>query len=209
MSSGARIWSTPPPGSCCCGRRWGRPSIEIRPIAELVERFDLADINKASAFFDIKKLDHFNGEYIRMLDLDEFVERSLPFAGDVDPQLSRVLAPGIQERIKRFDEIPELIGWVIGPRPEPQAKEWRKVMEKDLVPDVLDAVTRRLADGPWTAEHIEQVVMGVGDELGTRSQLPIRLAVSGRRAGLPLFEPMAALERDEVLDRLREARGRL
>ena len=77
------------------------------------------------------------------------------------------------------------------------------------MPEVLDAVSERLAVGPWTAEHLEQVVMGVGDELGTRSQLPIRLAVTGHRAGLPLFEPMAALERDEVLSRLREARGRL
>jgi len=189
---------------------WGpKDDVEIRPIDELVERFDLGDINRAPAFFDVKKLDHFNGEYIRMLDADEFVERSLPFAGDIDPGLYRQLAPGIQERIKRFDEIPGLIDWVTGPRPEPDAKEWRKVMEKDLVPEVLVAVAERLADGPWTADHIEEVVMGVGDELGTRSQLPVRLAVTGHRAGLPLFEPMAALDRDVVLERLREAHGRL
>jgi glutamyl-tRNA synthetase len=82
-------------------------------------------------------------------------------------------------------------------------------MGRELVPEVLDAVAERLADGPWNAERLEEVVMGVGDELGTRSQLPVRLAVTGRKAGLPLFEPMAALERDEVLSRLREARGRL
>ncbi|MCL4153402.1 UNVERIFIED_CONTAM: hypothetical protein GTU68_020800, partial [Idotea baltica] len=45
---------------------WGpKDDIEIRPIAELIELFDLADVNKGPAFFDIKKLDHFNGEYIR------------------------------------------------------------------------------------------------------------------------------------------------
>ena len=36
-----------------------------------------------------------------------------------------------------------------------------------------------------------------------KSQLPVRMAVTGRRSGLPLFEPMAELERDEVLARLR------
>lgn len=194
---------------------WGpKDDVEIRPIGELIERFELADINKAPAFFDVKKLDHFNGEYIRMLDLDTFVEQSLPYAigpdgTPIDPDLYRRLAPGVQERVRRFDEVPGFLDWVVGPRPEPEAKEWRKVMGKDLVPEVLDAVTARLESGPWTPEHLEQVVMGVGDELETRSQLPVRMAVTGRRAGLPLFEPLAALERDEVLGRLREARGRL
>lgn len=194
---------------------WGpKDDIEIRPIDELVERFELTDINKAPAFFDIKKLDHFNGEYIRMLDVDAFVERALPFAVDpdgaaVDPELFRRLAPGIQERVRRYDEVGGLLDWVVGPRPEPVPKEWRKVMSKDLVPEVLDAVTERLESVEWTAEQLEQVVMGVGDELETRSQLPVRMAVTGHRAGLPLFEPMAALDRDEVIGRLREARGRL
>ena len=54
---------------------WGpKDDIEIRPIEELIAQFDLADINQAPAFFDIKKLDHFNGEYIRMLDLEAFIE---------------------------------------------------------------------------------------------------------------------------------------
>ncbi|MEM9564555.1 MAG: glutamate--tRNA ligase [Actinomycetota bacterium] len=194
---------------------WGpKDDVEIRPIDELVERFELADINKAPAFFDVKKLDHFNGEYIRMLDLDAFVEQSAPFATGpdgtpVDADLYRALAPGVQERVKRYDEVAGLLDWVVGPPPETPGKEWRKVMNKDLVPEVLDAVAERLVDGPWTPAHLESVVMGVGDELGTRSQLPVRMAVTGRRAGLPLFEPMAALDRDEVLRRLRDARGRL
>ena len=51
--------------------------------------------------------------------------------------------------------------------------------------------------------------LGIGDELGVRSQLPVRLAVTGRRVGLPLFEPMAELDRAEVIDRLRGARAKL
>jgi glutamyl-tRNA synthetase len=47
---------------------WG-PSdgIEIRPLAEIVAMFDIADVGKSGAFFDVKKLQHFNGEYIRAL----------------------------------------------------------------------------------------------------------------------------------------------
>ncbi len=189
---------------------WGpKDDVEIRPIAELIEQFDLADINKAPAFFDIKKLDHFNGEYIRMLDLDAFIEQSLPFAGDVDPDLYRILAPWVQERVKRYDEVPQLIDWVIGDAPEPSEKDWRKVMAKDHVPQVLDLVIDRLQTAEWTPEVLTDLVLGVGTELDVKSQLPVRIALTGRRSGLPLFEPMAELDRAVVLARLNDARGRL
>lgn len=189
---------------------WGpKDDIEIRPIEELIERFDLADINKAPAFFDIKKLDHFNGEYIRMLDLATFIEQSLPFAGDVEPELYTKLAPWIQERVKRYDEVPDLIEWVVGPAPEPAEKDWRKVMAKDHVPRVLEVVIERLETADWTPENLTEVVLGVGEELEVKSQLPVRMALTGRRSGLPLFEPLAELDRAEALRRLRDARGRL
>ncbi|MEM7276368.1 MAG: glutamate--tRNA ligase family protein, partial [Actinomycetota bacterium] len=189
---------------------WGpKDDIEIRPIEELIDHFELHDINKAPAFFDIKKLDHFNGEYIRMLDLDAFVDASLPYAGAIDPARYRRLAPGVQERVRRYDEVPQFIDWVIGPAPEPTEKDWRKIMGRDEVPAVLDAVIDRLETVEWAPAALEATVLGVGDELGAKSQMPVRLALTGRRSGLPLFEPMAELARDEVLARLRDARGRL
>ncbi len=189
---------------------WGaKDDIEIRPIDEIIERFDLADINRAPAFFDIRKLDHFNGEYIRMLDLEAFIDESRPFAGPVDDKLYRRLAPFVQERVRRYDEIPALIAWVVGEPPEPDEKDWRKVMGRDDVPKVLDLVLERLVTVAWEPEALAETVLGAGEALGTKSQLPVRMAVTGRRSGLPLFEPMAELDRSIVLERIRKARGRL
>ena len=56
---------------------------------------------------------------------------------------------------------------------------------------------------------LEEAVLGVGTELGRKSQLPVRLAVTGSPAGLPLFEPMAELDRGVVVERLRAARAKL
>ncbi len=59
---------------------WGAPDgVEIRPLAEIIELFRLEDVNASSAFFDLKKLAHFNGEYIRALPVDDFIERAQPW----------------------------------------------------------------------------------------------------------------------------------
>lgn len=184
---------------------------EIRPIDELVAQFDLADINKAPAFFDIKKLEHFNAEYIRALPLDEFLDRVAPFVTDIDAGLFERMAPFVQGRLKRLEEAPSFLDWVVGDPREPEEKDWRKTMtkEKDRVPEVLDLVIERLADCPWEPEALEAAVFGVGEELGTKTQLPVRMALSGSRSGIPLFEPMVELDRAVVIDRLRAARAKL
>lgn len=191
---------------------WGpKDGQEIRPMEEFAEVFDLADINKAPAFFDVKKLDHFNGEYIRMLSPEELIEASLPFAGEalLDMDLYRRLLPLVQPRLTRLDEIGGQLQWVVGIPPEPTEKDWNKVMLKPDVPVILQMVQDRLQDCEWTPDGIEAVVFGVGAELGAKTQLPVRMAVSGSRVGMPLFEPMAEIPRPEILRRLEIARAKL
>ncbi len=189
---------------------WGpKDDIEIRPIAEFIAQFELADINKAPAFFDIKKLEHFNATYIRALDDEAFAELSVPFRGPIGDELFIELAPEIQNRLVRLDEIPALIDWIVGDAPEPDPADWQKVMTKAGVADVLDAVIVGMADCEWTSSSLEALVLGVGAKLDAKSQLPVRLAVTGRRAGLPLFQPLAALERSVVIGRLQAARSRV
>ncbi|MGF1596582.1 MAG: glutamate--tRNA ligase [Acidimicrobiales bacterium] len=193
---------------------WGpKDGVEIRPLDEIIELFDIVDINKAPAFFDVVKLDHVNADYIRALSVDEFAARSAPFveaAGDRLPaDLFERLAPFIQQRVRRLGEVADLVDWVTGPAPEPAAKDWTKVMARDGVAEVLDGVIDGAATVEWTPQALEELVLGVGERLGQKSQLPVRLAVTGSRAGLPLFEPMAELDRGVVLERLRAARARL
>ena len=59
---------------------WGpKDGVEIRPLAEIVEQFRLEDVTPSPAFFDVKKLQHINADYVRGLAVDEFVERATPF----------------------------------------------------------------------------------------------------------------------------------
>ncbi len=189
---------------------WGpKDGEEIRPTSEFVEVFDLADVNKAPAFFDVKKLEHFQKEYLRQLSVDAFIEWAAPSVGHIDADLFRRFAPEIQGRVTYPEDAPAFLDWIIGDAPEPSDKDWKKVMGKDGVAAVLDAVIERCETCDWTPASLETVVFGVGEELNTKTQLPVRLAITGSRSGLPLFEPMAELDRSVALSRLRSARSKI
>ena len=206
---------------------WGPPDeVEIRPLDEIVALFDLDAVKSAAAFFDPARLDHINSAYIKALTPQQFAERSEPFltGGEApwppecyDRDTVRALAGEIQQRIVRLDEAAEWIGWVLRPDVVYNDKAWNKAMVKGrAAPQVLEAVEARLAGDDFTsAERLESIVMGVGDELTgstgarVRSQPPVRVALTGTGAGLPLWEPMRLLGREAVLGRIRAARGRL
>ncbi len=207
---------------------WGPPDgVEIRPLAEIVELFELGDVTKASAFFDPRKLDHFNATYIKNLSADEFVERARPFltGPDVpwrpeayDEDVVRRLAPEIQQRAVTLSDVVRWVDWLfVDEIDDYDAKAWRKVMVKGRgAARVLDEVARRLADDPFDDPgRLERIVMEVGsdlsEELGARvlSQAPVRVALTGSNVGLPLWEAMTLLGRERTLARLRAARERL
>jgi glutamyl-tRNA synthetase len=91
---------------------------------------------------------------------------------------------------------------------------WQKVMVKghDRAAVVLDAALDVLADVDWTPGAINDAVIGWIDahEMSrSKDQAPIRVAVTGRTVGAPLWESLAVLGRDRTLERLRAARARL
>jgi glutamyl-tRNA synthetase len=53
---------------------------ELYTLEELAQRFSLDKLNKAPAVFDYKKLEWYNGQYIRMKSDEELAELCLPFA---------------------------------------------------------------------------------------------------------------------------------
>lgn len=52
---------------------------EVRPLSEIVEKFDLTKLSRSPAVFDDEKLAWMNGEYIKAMDLKELAKRIKPF----------------------------------------------------------------------------------------------------------------------------------
>jgi glutamyl-tRNA synthetase len=189
---------------------------EIVPWSVIEEEFRLEDVNPSPAFFDVKKLRAFNGEYIRALPLEDFVERCRPWLGEpyapwppeqYDEDVFRALAPLAQTRVAVLSEITAIVDFAFLDEPVMDEASWAKAM-KEPAAAILAAAVEAYEDAPWTAEELksrtEEIGVRHGLKLG-KTQAPIRVAVTGRTVGLPLFESLQIIGKERTLDRLRRA----
>jgi glutamyl-tRNA synthetase len=112
--------------------------------------------------------------------------------------------------VKVLDELPEYFDWVHAPAED--QKSWDKAMKLEAAADVLDAIIEAYGDAAWERDELHARFIALSERLGinaSKVQGPIRVAVTGRIVGLPLFELLAYLGREETLTRLRAARARL
>lgn len=193
----------------------------IVPLDAMVERFSLDAVSRNPAVFDTQKLEWMNGVYIRALDPADFAERALPFVeatlgrslGDEERAVFAAVAPLVQERAKRLDEVAAQVRFLFADEIDYDEASWEKVMEKDGVADVLDAAAARLAAvEAWETGSIEETLRGLLDDLGLSARKglqPIRVAVTGSQVSPPLFESLEALGRERSLARLEACAGRL
>lgn len=190
---------------------WSPPGDEeIVPLQTMLDSFRLEDVNSASAQFDTKKLLAFNGHYLRTLPRDEYVERVLAWYRTtiVEP-----MAEVIQERGATFPETLSMTDFLLHDAPPMDGAAWDKAMGKGPATAILDAAVEAYAAcQEWTAESLHALT----DELAVRvelslgkAQAPIRVAVTGRTVGPPLFESLVVLGRERTLERLRRAVARL
>jgi len=193
------------------------PDRDVFTVSELIEAFDIRDVNPNPARFDQKKADAINGDHIRMLDPADFAERLVPYLSglvstEADRALLRRAAPLVQERVTVLSEARGMLAFLFTP-------DEALVVEDDAMPGpegaaVLDAAIAALEGvSEWARGPIEEALRGaLIDGLGLKPRLafgPVRSAISGRRVSPPLFESMELLGRDSSLVRLRALRARL
>ncbi|ASU56853.1 glutamate--tRNA ligase [Nocardiopsis dassonvillei] len=196
---------------------------EIMPWSQMQPLFRVEDVNSSSAFFDEKKLRAFNGEYIRELPTEEFVERCQPWLtgdaapwdpADYDPAVFAAVAPLAQSRVAVLSEIVPNVDFLFLREPVEDEKSWAKAMKPGVGREMLQAALARFADPelPWAAEDLKAATEEVGASLGLKlgkAQAPVRVAVTGRTVGLPLFESLELLGRERVHERLTAALAKL
>ncbi|MEO3769548.1 glutamate--tRNA ligase [Micromonospora sp. B9E7] len=198
---------------------------EIVPWSVIEDEFRLEEVNLSSAFFDEKKLRAFNGEYIRALPVAEFVDTCQPWLTgtgtiapppwqpeEFDADAFAAVAPLAQTRIAVLSEIVPNVDFLFLASPLIDEAAWTKTMKDGSAELLDDAVAAFEALESWDAESLKSTLEAVGAERGLKlgkTQAPVRVAVTGRTVGLPLFESLEVLGRERTLTRMRAARLRL
>ncbi len=195
---------------------WSPPGDEEIVAWSTIERdFRLEDVNHSPAYFDVKKLAAFNGEYIRKLSVDDFVAACEPFlradgvpwpAERFDLAKFAALAPVVQSRANTLAEVPGVIDFVFLADPVLDEQALDKTMSTPGAKEVLAETTEAYRQlDRWDAAELKDTLEAVGDMHGLKkgkAQAPIRVAVTGRTVGPPLFEALEVLGREEVVRRL-------
>jgi glutamyl-tRNA synthetase len=182
---------------------------EVMPIDDIVKLFDLPQILRNNARFDSTKLTWMNGEYLRAMSLDRFIELARPFTGGHnDPRVFAL----VKEKVKLLKKLPDWINYFFTEDypfdPEAVKKSCSAPQTSERLVKLAEKFT---ALSPWDAAGLETALKALAAEMSIKmGELihPCRVAVSGKSTGPSLYHMLEVLGRDRVLARLRRAARR-
>ena len=189
---------------------------EIMSRDEIIQSFSIEKINDRNAVFDSQKLDWMNGVYIRKMPLEKLVDIALEElkkaelikdTKEVDINKISKIVKLIQERLKKFSEIPQLINYFFD-KPVYEEKAVRKFLKKNGVPEMLQELCVVIEKTKaFDIETLESVVRAFIEKKGVKPGdviHPVRVALTGRAASPPIFDVMDVLGKQTCLERIKK-----
>jgi glutamyl-tRNA synthetase len=188
---------------------------EIFSMDELVARWRIDQVHRAGGKWDKARLDWFNGMWIRRLSADDLLGRLADFVPtEWDREVIRKALPVLRERMRTLAEARDQVEFLFAePAPYdpkllvPKKKEPHETLDVLVQSTVLLGHVQPFGHAAIRAA-IEGIAASVGWSLAEVSQ-PIRVAITGRTIGLPLFESLELLGRERALARIERAQDLL
>jgi len=196
---------------------------EVFSLDGLVSAFDMAQVHRSGAVFDLRKLEWLNAHYIKKLPLDELVERVRPIiAGkdfflattpdrQTDGFLRRVLAVE-QERLGTLGEAGERNPFLFSdPEPDPALLPWKKNTAEETKAFLLRAkkILSLVDDADWTREKLGEILLDAAGEKRGDFLWPLRVALSGTKQSPPPQDIAWVIGKEDSLSRIDTAIGAL
>lgn len=192
---------------------------EIMSREEIISRFDIADVNKSAAVFDVEKLNWMNGKYIRETDLDKIVELSIPYlkkAGYISEQISKEKYDWLKRvvevartKVDYLSQIPEEAGLFFK---ELEFEDKDKAIEEFLGEDVelvFTTLKEKLAElEDFNPDAINKIFNKMRKKLPVKARTiyhPSRVALTGMNSGPELNHVIYILGIEETKRRLDSA----
>lgn len=190
----------------------GEREKEIYSMDELLKDFSLERVHKASAVFNVEKLDWYNGHYLRQLPEKELLEKSRPYlpAGNfTDKQLIKILnlererantLAQIGEGVKLFFEFPAYDKTLL---------KWKEMTDEEINKSLETAkeIISGIQGSELTKEMLSKLLIAKASEFKNKGEFlwPLRVALSGQKNSPPPFDIAEILGRDEGINRINAA----
>ncbi|MBC8334207.1 MAG: glutamate--tRNA ligase [Anaerolineales bacterium] len=181
---------------------------------DLIEKFSVEKLSPAPAALNFSKLDHFNGLYIRTLDVADLAARLRPFfeAGGYlvndDEKLLQV-AEALQIRLANLAEAPEKGGFFFKDEvyPDPESLIGKKMTAEQSM-EMAQHIETLIASLPdFSEESASQPLRDLATEMGLKAGHVfgfLRNALTAQKVSPPVFETMEIIGREKVLERIRK-----
>ncbi len=181
---------------------------ELFDLSELVEAFDLKNVNKAGARFDPDKTKWFNHQYMQKAengDLATAFINATPEIGDMDPGYVELVVEHIKERATFPSEFWGLSHYFFkAPENFAEAalkKAWKE-HSKDLMQQLITVL--ETADDS-SVEALQTTVKGwiTQNEIGFgKIMMPLRVALVGALEGVDVFDIIYLIGKTETIKRI-------
>ena len=192
---------------------WSHGDDELFTLDQMVEFFDIKDVNKAASAFNTEKLLWINQHYIKNADPARLARLLSLHMGElgIDPAMGPDLVDVVheqQERARTLVEMAELSAFFYRDYEsfdEKAAKKHLKAAAREPLRQVRD---RLAALDDWVAEKLHQVVIDVAEASGLnmgKVAQPLRVAVVGRAASPGIDVTLQLVGKEACLRRIDRA----
>jgi glutamyl-tRNA synthetase len=194
---------------------WSHGDQEIFSLDEMIELFDIDQVNKAASTFNTDKLLWLNQHYVQHADPQRIAHLLSPHMGRVgiDPSQGadlKAVVAAQQARAKTLTELAQISAFVYQDFDAYDEASARKHLRPAAVP-ALERTREELellALEDWGADTLErtleQVAVGLGEKMGKVAQ-PLRVAVVGRAASPGIGVTLELVGKETTLRRIDEA----
>jgi len=191
---------------------WSHGDQEVFSVDEMIEHFDVSDINKAASTFNPEKLLWLNQQYIKASSPEHIAHQLSWHMGQlgIDPAQGPDLVEIVktqQDRAKTLVEMASNCAFFYADFTEYEEAAAKKHLKPEAL-QPLQEVYEHLQGVEWVAETLHGVVSQVAESLqlkmGKVAQ-PLRVAISGKAATPPIDTTLFLLGREKTLARMRHA----
>jgi glutamyl-tRNA synthetase len=192
---------------------WSHGDQEIFSVDEMIQLFEIEDVNKGASSFNTEKLLWLNQHYIKESDPLHIAHLLSPHMGrlDIDPTTGPDLVEVVkaqQERAQTLVEMAEISAFFYKDFQEFDDNAAKKNL-RPVAREPLEVMREALAGlNEWTAEALHQLVQDVADKLEVKMgkvAQPLRVAVVGRAASPGIDVTLHLVGREACLRRIDKA----